>query len=81
MIGSNTMNFISIKSMKITVVGHYKDVFAVSILEVRNPLILILIDSKIDFKNTSRAQSRKRNRKAPYRCPSPIVFGRKIWET
>ena len=40
MIGSNTMNFISIKSMKITVVGHYKDVFAVSILEVRYSFII-----------------------------------------
>ena len=42
MIGSNTMNFISIKSMKITVVGHYKDVFAISILEVRYSLIITI---------------------------------------
>ena len=46
--GSNTMNFISINLMKITVVGHYKDVFAISILEVRYSLLLLI--SKVTLK-------------------------------
>ena len=34
--------------MKITVVGHYKDVFAISILEVRYSLLLLI--SKVTLK-------------------------------